>query len=106
MKMITDSKIQLAYFNFLKSRIFKIIPLLEEGNYGINNYVSSLIFELYRAQRNIKSAHDCSDYVIMLATLESIRLNIATHDYSFHVVRKEVFKVLATIEKIMGRMEH
>lgn len=30
MKMITDSKTQLAYFNFLKSRIFKIIPLLEE----------------------------------------------------------------------------
>ncbi|WP_437132666.1 hypothetical protein [Bacillus atrophaeus] len=105
MKKISNPKIEVAYFNFLKSRIFKIIPLLEEENKGISNYISSLLFELYGVQHSIDSVKDSSDYVSILSTLESIQINISSDDYNFQIVRKELFKTLTTIEKMIGRIK-
>lgn len=106
------SKIQMKspifsdYAKTLVDRVYKILPLFEEKNEGLFAYVQSLIYELNGLYWTIESIQSNGDYLILLATLESISDDVMFHDSQDHAtIKREVFKCLEVIKKVKTTSE-
>lgn len=95
-----DSTLFNNYLEVSKSRIFKILPLLEEENEGVYRYVDSLLFELYGLQYVINGVKESYNYLSLLCALESILDEIIVQERDLKFIRSEVFRLLGTVEKI------
>jgi hypothetical protein len=99
-KISRDSTLFNSYLEVSKNRIFKILPLLEESNDGINHYVESLLFELYGLQNVINGVKESHNYLALLCGLESILNEISVKEKDFKFIRSEIFKLIGLIKKI------
>ena len=100
------SEIFSAYADTLVDRCFKILPLFEEGNEGLFAYVQSLIYELNGLYWTIDALKGNGDYLILLATLESISDDVMfVEDGNHAVLKREVFKCLEIIKRIKTTSE-
>lgn len=89
------------YLDSLINRAFKILPLYEESNEGLFVYIQSLIYEVYGIRYVIKELGASSDYVMLLAILESLSDDaIMIDDRKKEIVKREVFKCIDLIKKI------
>ena len=102
--MIESNERLLVYFDSLINSIFKVLPLYEENNVGIETYIESLLFELYGLNEVIK-IEDSYEYVAMLSTLESVKKEVVKLDSKKRVIKREVFKCISIVKSIMGRLE-
>lgn len=91
------------YFGTLIDRIFKILPLYEEENEGLFKYTHSLLFELYGLQYVVEGMDVDSEYITLLATLESLSDEVTIFDDS-EIVKREVFKCIGVINRIREKM--
>lgn len=99
--MITrDSTLFNNYLEMTKSRVFKILPLLEENNEGLYQYIDSLLFELYGIQYVIKDVKGSYPYLSVLATLESMLDETITNNREHLFIRSEVFKMMTLLERL------
>lgn len=97
-----------AYKTFIKKlsdRVYKILPLYEEKDKGLDKYVRSLIFELEGLPSVIDGSRD-SEYITLMATLESLYDEFILCDFEdkgteIHgFVRREIFKCTSIVKKI------
>lgn len=94
------------YSHSLIDRVYKILPLFEEKNEGLFSYIQSLILELHGLYWTVDSIQGNGDYLILLATLESVSDYALFCDKKDHsVVKREVFKCLEVIRKIKESSE-
>lgn len=93
-----------VYLNSVVNSVFKILPLYEEGNYGIKTYLESLLLELYNLEKAIKIEHSY-EYISLLATLEAVKSEIFKEDSKKPVVKREIFKCINIIKNMVGRLE-
>lgn len=99
-KINANSKAFSEYEANLVDRIYKILPLFEEKNEGLFPYVQSLIYELNGLFWTIEELNS-SNYIILLATLESISDDCLFNDELNHgVIKREVFKCLELVKKM------
>lgn len=99
--MITrDSTLFYNYLEVSKSRVFKILPLIEEKNEGLHHYVDSLLFELYGLQNVINGVKDSYTYLSLLCGLESILNEISMNERDFKFIRSEIFKMIGLVNKL------
>lgn len=103
--MINNKDRLLVYLDTLISSVFKILPLYEEKNLGIETYVESLLFELYSLDKVIK-IENSYEYISLLSTLESIKKNITNQDSEKKVIKREVFKCISIIKNTIGKLEN
>jgi len=85
------------YLIELKNRVYKILPLYEEENECLGEYIDSVCFELYGLRKLIADLPYGIWYVKSLATLEQMKvetLNVGAKKR----VKKETFKVLKLID--------
>jgi lipid II:glycine glycyltransferase (peptidoglycan interpeptide bridge formation enzyme) len=87
------------YISNLVDRIYKILPLYEEQNEGLFKNIQSLIYELNGLTHVIEGCLD-SEYLTLLATLESLSDDALVMDDNKEVVRREVFKCINIVKKI------
>lgn len=95
-----DSSLLESYLEVTKSRIFKILPLLEEKNEGVYHYVDSLLFELYGLQYVVNEVKDSFNYLSILCGLESILDEVLIKERDLKFIRSEIFRLINTVEKI------
>lgn len=94
----------LFYLDTLINSVFKILPLYEERNDGIQTYIESLLFELYGLDK-VFDIKDSYEYVSVLSILESIKEEVAKENSKKRVIKREVFKCINIIKNIIKRLE-
>lgn len=90
------------YLVALKSKLFKILPLFEEKNTGIFQYICSLINELHGFQYLVVNK---SDLVTIIATLESLLDEQIAPEYDIQFIKSEVFKCISLTKKLSTKGE-
>ena len=99
--MITrESTLVESYFTITKNRVFKILPLLEEHNTGVNHYIDSLLFELYGLQNVVEGVTESSNYVSLLCGLESLLNECINQTKDFKFIRSEIFRLIGLVDKL------
>mgnify|MGYP001367760492 FL=1 len=103
--MIEDKEKLLVYLDTLINSVFKILPLYEENNIGVETYVESLLFELYGVEKviDIGSSYE---YIVLLSTLESVRSEVAKKGSEKKVIKREVFKCISIVKNISNKIEN
>lgn len=101
--MIRDKEKLNAYLESKVSNVFKILPLYEEGNRGLDLYVESECDELISVQEivEIKSS---AKYITVLATLNGLK-NEVQLDNNQAKVKREVFKTISTLKDMIETLE-
>jgi hypothetical protein len=94
------------YTELLVPRFFKILPLFEEKNEGLFSYIQSLIFELNGLYWTIESLQKEGNFLLLLATLESISDEVLMYDEESQVIiRREVFRCIDVIKQLKSTSE-
>lgn len=94
MKMIIDE----CYISRLKNKFFKILPLFQENNIGLTNYIGSLSHLLYGLQYHV-SPEDKLVIGDLVCLLEYLYDESLSTDYPIEEIRREVFHCLDLIDK-------
>lgn len=102
--MVYDNEKLVVYLNAVVNSVFKILPLYEEQNIGVNKYLESLLFELYGLEKSVSIEHSY-EYISLLSTLESVKSEIEKSDSKKSVVKREVFKCINIIKNMVGKLE-
>lgn len=102
--MIENNDRLVIYFNTVVNSVFKILPLYEEQNIGINTYIESLLFELEGLQDVVAIEHTY-EYYSLLFNLASVKKEIAKSDSKKAIVKREVFKCINIIKNMVGKLE-
>lgn len=92
------------YLNNIKHMIFKILPLYEEKNEYLDEYIESISLEIYGLQDLIAELPHDQWYVKTLATLETLKTKITCQNNQ-RIVKKEVFKILNAIDKQIDQLQ-
>lgn len=101
--MINDNKKIIAYLEPAIGNIFKILPLYEKGNFGLDVYVESLLFEFYGWNKSIAIGNSY-EYISLLSNLESIK-KVVREENKQPVVKREVFKCIDIIKTMVEKLE-
>jgi hypothetical protein len=102
--MMENNERLLNYLNTVVNSVFKILPLYEEKNVGLETYVESLLFELYGLEK-VVSMDSSYEYVSLLSTLESVKMEVVREDSKKTTVKREVFKCINIIKNMVGKLE-
>lgn len=102
--MIEDKQIIISYLNGSVNGIYKILPLFEEKNVGVDTYIESLLFHLYKLKKVVLLPYG-HEYVTLLATLESLKDEIKKPDSEHAVVKREVFKCINIVKNMVSSLE-
>ena len=100
---IVDDKAIGKYLDSAVDKIFKILPLYEEKNETLDEYIESLILEL----RGFVSEYGnvgVTDYISVISTLEGIR-DMASDRGNQPKIKREVFKCIEIIKKVRNMLE-
>ena len=95
-----DSTLFYNYLEVLKGRVFKILPLLEEKNVGVEKYIGSLLFELYGFQNVVETLENNHHYTSIISTLEEIYNVALLNEYDLSVIRSEILKSINLVNKL------
>lgn len=102
--MIQDNEKLVIYLNSIVNSVFKILPLYEEQNVGVEIYVESLLFELYGLKEAVEIQHSY-EYISLLSTLESVKIEMMKENSKKSVVKREIFKCINIIKNMVGKLE-
>lgn len=102
--MLENKDRLLVYFDSLINSIFKILPLYEEENVGVEVYVESLLFELYGLDAVI-DMEKSYEYTSLLSTLESLKEEVVKEDSEQKVIKREVFKCISVVKNMIVKIE-
>ena len=102
--MIDNNEKLVIYLNSIVNSVFKILPLWEEKNVGVQTYIESLIFELDGLQDVVSIEHS-AEYISLLSNLASVKKEIAKGNSKKQVIKREVFKCINIVKNMVGKLE-
>lgn len=102
--MISNKDRIATYLNTVVNSVFKILPLYEEENVGLKIYIESLLFELYGLDKVIEEEYSY-EYISLLSTLESVRIEVSDIDSKKSTVKREIFKCINIIKSMVVKLE-
>lgn len=85
----------------LTGKVFKILPMREEGCNTLDEYVSNLLRELINSKELIESLQFEGELFSLISTLEGL----AHNDIDLTVCRSDVFKSIDIIKKMVGNLK-
>lgn len=98
-----DSVYLLNYFGSLVNRFFKILPMREEGEESLIEYIKNFQRELVSCGYFIPAVKDDGTYMEMLCVLQFLSDNIFNQDCDFQNIRREVFHGISLCNKMQSR---
>lgn len=102
--MLKNNERLSVYLDSLINNVFKILPLYEEKNVGIETYIESLLFELYGLDEAIEIKYS-QEYLSILSILESIKKEVSKKDSEKKTIKREVFKCISIIKNVLDRLK-
>lgn len=87
------------YLNFLISKVYKILPIVETEPETIRDYLDSLILELKGSQQLMTKIKHDAKFISLLSTLQYFADNPCTHK----VYKREVFKCIKIIQGLQDK---
>ena|SRR5690606_27125006 len=94
----------IIYLKNTVNGIYKILPLFEEKNIGVDTYVDSLLFTLYSLDEVVDVKYG-DEYITVLATLESVKKEIVKPGANHSVVKREIFKSINIVKNMIDKLE-
>lgn len=102
--MIDNKERLIGYLKTLVNSVYKILPLYEEENKGLEKYVESLLFELNGLDK-VVPLENSDEYISLMANLNSIIKEVKLEDSRKSVVKREVFKSINIVKSMIGKLE-
>ena len=102
--MIENKERLKVYLNSVINSVFKILPLYEEENVGVETYVESLLFELHGLDKVVEIEHSF-EYISLLSTLESVKIEVVKDNSKKSTVKREIFKCINIIKNMVTKLE-
>lgn len=87
------------YFDFLIDRVWKILPMREEGNTDLKKYMESLQRELIGNLHLVEELKYDGDFIKIMNKIEFL----INEEYTHEICRKEVFESISIIETLSDR---
>ena len=87
------------YFKFLIGRVWKILPMSEEDNIHLKDYMESLQRELIGNMNLVETLKYDSYFVTLLNKIEFMINSVYNHE----ICRKEVFECIELVKKIKAK---
>lgn len=84
------------YFNFMIGRVWKILPMTEEGNLHLREYMESLQRELIGNMNLVEELKFDGYFITLLNKIEFL----ISQKYNHDVCRKEIFECIDIINKL------
>ncbi|HEY8542799.1 MAG TPA: hypothetical protein VIL29_10480 [Pseudothermotoga sp.] len=100
-----SKKSLLLYLERLVNDIFKILPLYEEKAETLPQYIDSLIYELQGFQELFVKIGTSPEFVTMLCIMERIAEDSIAYGQDKAVIKREVFKMISLIKKIIEKCD-
>lgn len=97
-----DSGYLLNYFGSLVNKFFKILPMREEGEKTLVEYIRSFQRELISCGGLIPALKDDGTYVEILCILQYLSDNIYNLDCDYKDIRREVFHAISLCNKMQS----
>lgn len=82
-----------TFFEFITGKIFKILPLREDENESIYEYLDSLRIEMTGAIETFPELHDNYEFMTLVNTINYLIGN----EFDISTCKREVFKMLKTV---------
>lgn len=98
-----DSEHLLSYFGSLVNKFFKILPMREEGEKSLAEYIRSFQRELVGCGEFIPVVKDDGTFVEILCILQYLADNINNQECDFKNIRREVFHAISLCNKMQSR---
>lgn len=100
--MITENVRLARYMSALVGRIFKILPLWEEGSETLGEYMKSLQLELIGLYNFEPGVYDDELFLSIIATLQYL---IDHPECKVGTVKREVFRTIGVCNSIRDRYQ-
>lgn len=98
-----DSVYLQNYFESLVNKFFKILPMREENEKSLNEYLKSFQRELIGCGEFITAVKDDGTYLEMLCILQFFLNNVENSDCDIKDIRREVFHAISLCNKMRSR---
>lgn len=85
------------YFNYLINCIYKILPLKEEENDGLNDYIDGVLIQLYGSLHAYPDLNHNQKYLSIINTLEYLKNN----GYTVKQCKREVFRCINILQHMI-----
>lgn len=102
--MVHNDESLIIYLEALVNSVFKILPLYEEKNIGINSYIDSLLSELFELDKVIVITHGY-EYISLLASISAVRTEIQKKNSNKPIIKREVFKCINIVKTMAEKLE-
>lgn len=102
--MVENNERLCGYLNGVVDSVFKILPLYEEKNTGIELYVESLLKGLFELDKVIKIEHSF-EYISLLTIVKAVQTEVTSEESQKKIVKREVFNSINTIKKLISKIE-
>ena len=89
----------IVFINNLSKSIFKILPLKEEGNKGVDEYIESLLIQMNGALITYPALKHNENYISILNIINYFSNN----EFSIKQCKREVFKCLNILDTIKSQ---
>jgi len=89
------------YLRSAVNKVFKILPLKEESNEGLSEYIDSLIIQLVGAMETYPELKVSQEYLSVVNSIYYFQKNV----FSTKQCRREVFKSTATLSDLAETLE-
>lgn len=87
------------YFKFLIGKVYKILPLKEQGNNTLNTYLESLKVELVGNYELLEILKNEPQFISLLNIIQYFISN----EFDVGVCKREVFRAIRIIESINAK---
>jgi hypothetical protein len=98
-------QIAYKYLNHLKNDIYKILPLIEEGNEFVDIHTKKIINKLNGLLLYYESLKQEMKFLSLLITMYSIYDDIFFEDIVHEDIRRKVLECLNLVDKIIKGVE-
>lgn len=88
------------YFRNLVNRFFKILPMRENNESSLDEYIQGFQRELIGVRNFVPDLKENPQYLTLLAILQYLIDNINDSSFTHLKVRREVFKAISVCEKL------
>lgn len=87
------------YLNYMINCIFKILPLKEEDNKGLKEYLDSVLIQVLGSIETYPELSDNQKYVSIINTLYYLKNN----DFTTKQCKRETFKCINILQEMIDR---
>lgn len=87
------------YFQFLIGRVWKILPMSEENNKHLKEYMESLQRELIGNMNLVEDLKYDGYFITLLNKIEFL----ISEEYNHAIMRKEIFECIDIVEKLSNK---